>query len=53
MDHGEVATQAQSLNLPPLNSVEAIERYTSYLLTFITNIIEKIPFKKRSKEATP
>src|SRR3982075_990106 len=53
MDHGEIATQAQSLNLPLLNSVEAIEQYTSYLLTFITNIIEKIPFKKRSKEATP
>jgi hypothetical protein len=53
MDYGEIATQTQSLNLPQLNSVEAIEQYTSYLLTFTTNIIEKIPFKKRSKEATP
>jgi hypothetical protein len=53
MDYGEIATQAQSLNLPLLNLVEAIKQYTFYLLIFTTNIIEKIPFKKRSKEATP
>ena len=49
MKYEEIATKAQLLYLQELNSIKEIDQYTTYLTSFIQDLIEKtIPYKKPS-----
>jgi hypothetical protein len=49
MNHEEIATKAQFLYLSEPNTIEEIDQYTTYLTSFIQDLIEKtIPYKKPS-----
>ena len=53
MNHEEISTKVQLLYLQEPNSIEEIDQYTTYLISFIQDLIEKIvPYKKLSTWAT-